>query len=128
MYQPKTEKDLRCPLEHGIRIFGGKWKVRVICALYELGSLRYVELKKKMYTITDAVLTSTLKELTEDGIVDRFQYEEIPPRVVYSLSDKGLSIIPLLHGICEWTETHCSGSGDYTFTLCSDCRYIRKDG
>ena len=127
MYRPKLEKDLRCPLEHGIRIFGGKWKVRVICALYEIGSLLFGELKKKMHTITSAVLTSSLKELTADGIVDRRQYEEIPPRVEYSLSEKGFSIIPLLHGICEWTETHCSGSSGSDFVLCSDCRYIRKD-
>ena len=126
MYQPKTERDLRCPLEHGIRIFGGKWKVRVICALYEIGSLRYGKLKKKMHTITDAVLTSTLKELMADGIVNRLQYEEIPPRVEYSLSEKGLSIIPLLHGICQWTEAHCGDSGGYTFVLCSDCKYIRQ--
>ena len=60
--------------------------MRVICALYEIGSLRYGKLKKKMHTITDAVLTSTLKELMADGIVNRLQYEEIPPRVEYSLS------------------------------------------
>ena len=85
--------------------------MRVICALYEIGSLRYGKLKKKMHTITDAVLTSTLKELMADGIVNRLQYEEIPPRVEYSLSEKGLSIIPLLHGICQWTEAHCGDSG-----------------
>ncbi len=126
MYQPKLEKELRCPLEYGIHVFEGKWKSRVICALYEIGSLRYSELKKKMRTITDAVLTSTLKELMADDIVVRRQYEEIPPRVEYCLSEKGHSVIPLLHSICEWSEAYHKEQDGYAFVQCSDCKYIQK--
>lgn len=126
MYQPKLEKELRCPLEYGIHVFEGKWKSRVICALYEIGSLRYSELKKKMRTITDAVLTSTLKELMADDIVVRRQYEEIPPRVEYCLSEKGHSVNPLLHSICEWSEAYHKEQDGYAFVQCSDCKYIQK--
>jgi len=81
MYQPKLEKDIRCPLEYGLKIFGGKWKSRIICVLAEKGVLRYSSLRKKMMNITDAVLASTLNELIEDQIIQRQSYDEIPPRV-----------------------------------------------
>lgn len=71
MYQPKLEKDIRCPLEYGLDIFGGKWKSRIICVLAEKQILRYSGLRKEMMNITDAVLASTLKELIADQIVNR---------------------------------------------------------
>ena len=87
MYQPKLEKDIRCPLEYGLDIFGGKWKSRIICVLAEKQILRYSGLRKEMMNITDAVLASTLKELIADQIVNRQSYDEIPPRVEYSLTE-----------------------------------------
>lgn len=96
MYQPKLEKDIRCPLEYGLEIFGGKWKSRIICVLAEMKTLRYSELRKEMSNITDAVLASTLKELIRDKIVERKSFDEIPPHVEYSLSEKGLSVVPIL--------------------------------
>ncbi len=79
MYQPKLEKDIRCPLEYGLEIFGGKWKSRIICVLAEKKILRYSSLRKEMMNITDAVLSATLKELIADEIVHRQSYDEIPP-------------------------------------------------
>lgn len=94
MYQRKLEKDIRCPLEYGMDLFGGKWNSRIICVLAALGTLRYSELRKEMGNITDAVLASTLKALIANEIVLRKSYNEIPPRVEYSLSEKGqLSLI-----------------------------------
>lgn len=103
MYQPKLEKDIRCPLEYGLEIFGGKWKSRIICVLAEMKTLRYSELRKEMSNITDAVLASTLKELIRDKIVERKSFDEIPPHVEYSLSEKGLSVVPILQNICKWS-------------------------
>ena len=56
------------------------------------------------FFITDAVLAATLKDLIEDGIIDRKSYDEIPPRVEYSLTEKGKSVVPILQGICEWSD------------------------
>ena len=84
MYQPKLEKDIRCPLEYGLDVFGGKWKSRIICVLAERQVLRYSALRREMVNITDAVLAATLKELMADGIVCRQQFDEIPPRVEYT--------------------------------------------
>lgn len=66
--------------------------------------LRYSEIRREMYNITDAVLAATLKDLTEDGIVDRKSYDEIPPKVEYSLTKKGKSVVPILQSICQWSD------------------------
>lgn len=89
MYEPKLEKDIRCPLEYGLDVFGGKWKSRIICVLAEKQVLRYSSLRKEMTNISDAVLAATLKELIADGIIKRQQYDEIPPKVEYFLTEKG---------------------------------------
>ena len=62
MYKPKTEKDIRCPLEYGMELFGGKWKPRIICMLGLNGTMRYGELKRELAPITDTVLAATLKK------------------------------------------------------------------
>ena len=54
MYKPKLDKDIRCPLEYGLEVFGGKWKSRIICVLAAMEVLRYSELRKEMGNITDA--------------------------------------------------------------------------
>ena len=84
MYQRKQEKDIFCPLEYGMELFGGKWSSCIICMLAALDMPRYSELRTQMGNITDAVLASTLKFL----IVLRKSYNEIPPRVDYTLSEK----------------------------------------
>lgn len=61
--------------------------------------LRYSEIRKELYNITDAVLAAKLKDLIADGIVDRKSYDEIPPRVEYSLTEKGTSVVPILQSI-----------------------------
>jgi len=103
MYQRKLDKDIRCPLEYGLTIFGGKWNSRIICVLATKKVLRYSELRREMGNITDAVLAAALKELIANGIVVRRSYDEIPPRVEYSLSEKGVSVVPILQSICRWS-------------------------
>lgn len=123
MYQKKLEADIRCPLEYGLEVFGGKWKSRVICVLNEKGTLRYSSIRKEMLNITDAVLAATLKELITDGLVTRKQYDEIPPRVEYSLTDKGLSVVPILQSICKWAGIFQRESSSNIMTQCQKCDY-----
>lgn len=101
-HKRKLEKDIRCPLEYGLDVFGGRWKSRIICVLDAKKTLRYSELRNEMTNISDAVLSSSLKELMADDLVARRSYDEIPPRVEYSLTPKGLSVIPILQSICRW--------------------------
>ncbi|MCM1512360.1 MAG: winged helix-turn-helix transcriptional regulator [Oxalobacter formigenes] len=77
MYKPK--KDIRCSLEYGPGIFGGEWKSRIICVLSEKKTLSNGTLRKEMINISNAV--AMLKELMQDEIVTRTQYEEIPSGV-----------------------------------------------
>ena len=123
MYQPKMKKDIRCPLEYGLELFGGKWKSRIICILNTAGTLRYSELRDGMCNITDAVLASTLKELIAGGLVTRRSYDEIPPRVEYSLTEKGSSVIPILQSICKWSGLFYKENSENTMRQCQNCDY-----
>lgn len=123
MYQKKMDADIRCPLEYGLELFGGKWKSRVICVLAEKEVLRYSGIRKEMSNITDAVLASTLKELINDGLIARKQYDEIPPRVEYSLTEKGQSVVPILQSICKWSGIFYKGGGENAMAQCERCDY-----
>ncbi len=122
-YKKKLEEDIRCPLEYGLTIFGGKWKSRIICVLSTNEKLRYSEIRKEMYNITDAVLAATLKDLIEDSIVNRKSYDEIPPRVEYSLTEKGKSVVPILQQICQWSGIFYKKSDKNEMVQCQKCDY-----
>ena len=122
-YQRKLEKDIRCPLEYGMELFGGKWNSRVICVLSAMGKLRYSELRREMGNITDAVLASTLKGLIVSGIVLRRSYDEVPPKVEYSLSEKGQSAVPILRSICNWAGVFYKEDSETPMIQCRKCDY-----
>lgn len=126
MYRPKTEKDIRCPLEYGLSVFGGKWKTRILCLLASESPRRYSALAKDLCNVTDAVLSASLRELVADGMISRVQYAEIPPRVEYELTEKGKSVLPILRSIGEWAgafyRSQESGSPQ-----CKQCDYREKE-
>ena len=96
-----------CPLEYAANIIGGKWKIRLLWALYKEESVRFNELKRQLNGITDMMLTKILKELVKENIVKRIQYNEIPPRVEYSLTPNGLNLVNALNEVTKWSkETH----------------------
>lgn len=123
MYKKKLAEDIRCPLEYGLSVFGGKWKSRIICVLAGQKTLRYSEVRKELTNITDAVLAATLKELIADKIVARKSYAEIPPRVEYSLTEKGVSVVPILQSICQWSGMFCKEDNEKILTQCQKCDY-----
>ena len=127
MYQPKMEKDIRCPLEYGLAIFGGKWKSRIICVLAAQAPLRYSVLRKEMGNITDAFQAVTLKELQRDEIVLRKSYDEIPPRVEYQLIEKGKFVVPILQSICQWAGAYHKQEVTHTWAHCQKCDYPEKN-
>ena len=121
MYQAKLEKDIRCPLEYGLDVFGGRWKSRIICVLAHRPPLRYSQLRGEMVNITDAVLAQNLKELMQDGLVSRTQFDEIPPRVEYRLTDKGLSL-------CRWAGAYHKNVSALSNAQCKACDYTGGAG
>ena len=94
------------PFAYAISLIGGKWKMHILYWLSKKEILRYGELKKLLGTITHKMLSAQLKELEKDGLVFRNEYPQVPPKVEYSLTEKGQSIIPLLKLICEWGYEH----------------------
>ena len=120
-YKKKLDDDIRCPLEYGLTLFGGKWRSRIICVLFAHKKLRYSEIRKEMYNITDAVLAATLKDLIEDGLIKRKSYDEIPPRVEYSLTEKGKSVVPILQSICKWSGIFYKEDNENEMVQCQKC-------
>ena len=80
----------------------GKYKMFILYALMGFGTVRFNEMKKFIGTISYKTLSSTLKELEADGLVHREEYPQIPPKVEYSLTERGKSLIPILDSMCEW--------------------------
>ena len=87
-----------------LSIIGGKYKMPIIYLLAEHQILRHNELKRHILYISFKTLSVMLKELIADGIVCRKEYPQVPPKVEFSLSERGLSLLPILHTMCDWGE------------------------
>lgn len=120
MYEPKTEKDIRCALDYGLSLIGGRWKSRILCILGQFGQIRYGALREQLVNISDTVLSATLKELLTAGLITRVQFNEIPPHTEYRLSPLGESVQPILLSICRWADIQHSPG---TEPICSRCRF-----
>ncbi|MDE6022984.1 MAG: helix-turn-helix transcriptional regulator [Muribaculaceae bacterium] len=84
--------------------FGNKWALLVILVLSENEPIRYNELGRKIPDISSRVLSNTLRTLEADGLVVRQLYQEVPPRVEYSLSDTGRSLVPIILQLTDWAQ------------------------
>jgi len=93
------------PVEATLDVIGGKWKTVILCHL-DKGEKRTSELKRLMSGITQKMLTQQLRELEDAGVVKRTVYQQVPPKVVYSLTDYGWSLKPVLDAMCAWGERH----------------------
>ncbi len=92
---------LACPIQRTIAMIADKWKVIIIANLGE-GTKRFGELQRSMDGVTPKVLTRQLRDLERDGLVTRKVFAEIPPRVEYSLTPLGNSLLPILHQLHNW--------------------------
>ena len=95
---------INCPAERAIYFLGGKWKIRILFTLFLNKTVRFNELKKVLKTITQQMLSKQLKELETDGIVNRKVHQVVPPKVEYSLTEFGLSVIPILKSFSDWNK------------------------
>lgn len=93
-----------CDLQKALSWIGGKWKLRIICALMADGSSRYNELLKKIHGISSTMLSQTLKELEKDQLIQRAEYVEVPIRVEYTLTTKGQELKPILAQLIQWSR------------------------
>jgi DNA-binding HxlR family transcriptional regulator len=98
--------EVTCSTSCGItkiqKIFAGKWKIMILWTLHEK-TMRFGELNRALGAITQSALTKQLRELEEDGLIKRYVYREVPPRVEYSLTETGNKFVPLLKQINMWS-------------------------
>ena len=85
-----------------LSLINGKYKMTVLYTLMNFGVVRFNEMKKYIGEISYKTLSSTLKELEADLLINRKEYPQIPPKVEYSLTERGKSLIPILDMMCDW--------------------------
>lgn len=115
-------EELLCPIKDFMNIVGGKWKAAILCILADGKPYRYGELKRKLGDITNAMLSTSLKELERDNMLTRVQYNEIPPKVEYLLTDEGKTIIPILIKMAKWGTQHMVQADDGKVARCEECQ------
>lgn len=89
-----------------MHVIGGKWKAILINAIYHTSPARFGELKRSVIGITQSMLTSQLRELEDDGIINRKIYAEVPPKVEYTLTEFGLTLGPIIQSMAKWGEEY----------------------
>ena len=113
-FMEKEEKDCINSVEsfeetgfnYTLSLISGKYKLTILYALYRHKVIRFNQLQKYLKMISHKTLSNVLKELEADDLITRKEYPQIPPKVEYSLSEKGKSLIPILYSLCEWGEKH----------------------
>lgn len=115
-----TEDNNICPLKLTMNLIGGKWKLSIICLLKDGNPMRYNQIKRGVPGITNVMLSQSLKHLEEHDVVSRHQYNEVPVRVEYQLTENGLSLLSVLSLLSEWGNQYIDTHGTYT-SRCSCC-------
>lgn len=99
-----------CPLEATLSKIGGKYKMPIIYHLQRSGTLRFGQLRKRMPSASPKVLTQQLRQLEEDGIIQREVYPVVPPRTDYSLTEFGKTLTPAIMEMALWSMEHMPGT------------------
>jgi len=97
---------LTCPIRNVIDKFGDKWSLLVLYQLHDKGTLRFNELHREMADCSQKMLSQTLKRLEQIGLISRQVYPEVPPRVEYSLTARGQSLMPHVNALIGWALEH----------------------
>ncbi len=106
----KKQLEAECGMAYTISVVSGRWKLSILGFLLSDKRLRYSALKRKMPGISERMLIAQLKELETDGLITRIAYPEVPPRVEYELSKKGLSLKKILLQMADWGELHSANT------------------
>ncbi|MBQ9156711.1 MAG: helix-turn-helix transcriptional regulator [Eubacterium sp.] len=103
-------KSYNCPVEAAMDVVGGKYKAQIV---YELigATRRYNEIAKALPQATPRMLSKQLKELEEDGVINRVLYPVVPPKTEYSLTELGETLVPIVEALCKWGEHYFDLAG-----------------
>ena len=106
METPPKKYKYSWPIEATLDVIGGKWKPLIMYMLKD-GTLRFSQIMERVQPrITQRMLTKELRELEKDGLVIRKVYPQVPPKVEYTLTEKGWSLMPILDDLCDWGSEH----------------------
>src|SRR5215470_13206259 len=103
---PRSDPEHACPISPVVDIVFSRWTTPILWTLHAHGRQRFVELERRIATITPKVLTQRLRQLERDGLVVRTYHPEVPPRVEYEISPLGRSLAPLFAQLAEWANAH----------------------
>ncbi|MCJ7821351.1 MAG: helix-turn-helix transcriptional regulator [Bacteroidales bacterium] len=103
---------LKCPVQHSLKFIGGKWRMGILWSLKN-GCRRFGELKRDVLGITEKMLIQELRHLESLDIISRRVYYEIPPRVEYSLTPRGETLVPVIENIVSWGYADMGEPGIY---------------
>lgn len=103
-YRGKMKRVSDTPFGYTLSLIGGKWKMTLLYLLINCSPLRYNELQRQIGNISYKSLSVQLKELEADGLITRTEYPQIPPKVEYRITDKGMSLVHIMDEICYWGQ------------------------
>lgn len=116
------ERDFNCFFELSQMVIGGKWKPKILFYLGQEPVMRFGELRDSILGISEKMLIQQLKELVKDGVVHREVYREVPPKVEYSLTPMGKTLIPILENLYAWGRQYAS------YLVAESCQQELKPG
>lgn len=99
----KQRNEQVCGMFYTLSVVGGRWKPAILWRLTH-GKMRYSELRDSISIVTERMLVLQLRELEKDGLIKRIVYAEVPPRVEYELTPKGVSLVPILQSLSDWGD------------------------
>lgn len=108
------DNPFQCPVTRTMSIIGGKWKPIVLNCLGDK-TMRFGKLNQLMPAISNKVLSKELKDLENLGLIERIEFDEMPPRVEYKLTDSGLSLMPVLNEVANWGNSHFGKDIEFKF-------------
>lgn len=100
----KIQENAMCPVDYAFKRIGGKYKARIMLYIFKSNVLRYGELKRTLPDITTKMLTQSLRELEDDSLINRKVFQEVPPKVEYTLTDISEELIPAIKQLMQWGD------------------------
>lgn len=105
-YENESIIHANCGMAYTLDLIGGRWKPSILYRLLVTGSMRYTQIKNSLPNISERILSLQLKELERDGLVSKMVFHEVPSKVEYQLTGKGLSMKSLLQLLSDWGDVH----------------------
>ena len=121
MRQDQTSAEAECPVRTTVRLLGGKYKSVIMWGLMD-GTKRFSEIQSLVPEATSKMITKQLRELEADGLISRKVYPVVPPKTEYSLTELGLSLMPVIEHMCSWGISYMDAHGMAVADCARECQ------